>query len=701
MDNLVLRKLLTTTSLLAMVATLAGCSGEVKRFGTPGTGYTSNQKEIFTSSVRSQPAVAPVYQPMPAAVEPVQVSSVQTTPVYQDPGYSAAPRYSAPETVPVVAQTSAPVTLTTSSVNRSSSRVPVQSYAMPEALPSNVQASGAPVYVDVPVRAAPDLYAASAPVDASVLNRPPVVISRFDSLPRTAPKQKAQVAYNRPSYVTVPSAVSVPVSSQVDVPRVNEQPSRFSIARLFSLPKTAPKSKGVDYTSTASIVPPSPIPTQGQYQGSYASQPQVQQPTARVAQTGARTSGQWTSVGGTMVTVDQGEDLQTLSRRYGVPAKAIAEVNGLADQSFVAPGQSVLIPVFHQSGYQNFANSQTPVNQAAQPMQLASISDQSVSLPFVMRVPRGNPLRMRGQSAYGQQIVKLQQQANSQNRHMVNPGETLGGIASRYGVSVSQLAQANNMSVNAPLRMGQRLHIPQKSSYAVAQNVGIDYTNTGSINSSASGVSGNAVPSYQSPAIAAMPKVKPRWVKEIAQTASANRSQSALARVPEKKAQKVASLSDAVGLPDENVAAQPASVQATPVVSVSSNSTNSADDTKFRWPVRGRIISSFGRDSSGVRNQGINLSVPIGANVRVAESGTVIYAGDDLKMYGNFIMVRHPNGWVTAYAHNEKLLVTKGQQVRRGQIIAQSGASGNVTSPQLHFELRIKGDPVDPVPYLI
>ncbi len=694
MDYSVLRKLLSTTSLLTVAATLAACSGGVERFGTPGSGFTSNQNEIFTNSVSSQPLPAAVNQPMPAAVSSSQVAATRSMPVYTDPSYQAqTPVYRQPVYNEPTGGAQSPVSLTTGSINRPTNTYSAQTYSMPSA-PSSSQGSSQTVYVDVPVRNNASTYTSRPSADQAVLNGPPVVVSRFDSLPHDAPRTKMDVAsapvYGSSSYGSQRMPVSVPVAAQSQVQETSE-PSRFSIARLFSLPKNAPKSKGVDYTSTASITPPNPIPGGTQYSGSYSTQSVSAQPTAASTVGVARTSGQWTSVGGTMITVERGEDLQSLSRRYGVPSKAIADVNGLVDQGFVAPGQKVLIPVFQQPNYQNYASNQPSAPQVnAAPMQVASISPDVATMPFVMRVPKGNPLRLRGQSAYGQQMVKLQQNANAENRHMVTPGETLGGIASRYQVSPRALAQANGMAVDAPLRMGQRLHIPRAN-----QSAGIDYTATGSINNNAAGVYSNdtaAAPAYA--AISAVPKAKPRWVKEMASSATPSRRQ------------QVASVDNAVGLPTEvstpAVAPAPAPVNAAPVASVSSNANPVLDDdSKFRWPVRGRIISGFGANNGGARNEGINLSVPMGSSIRVAESGTVIYAGDELKMYGNFILVRHPNGWVTAYAHNEKILVSKGQHVRRGQIIAEAGSSGNVTSPQLHFELRIKGDPVDPVPYLI
>lgn len=117
----------------------------------------------------------------------------------------------------------------------------------------------------------------------------------------------------------------------------------------------------------------------------------------------------------------------------------------------------------------------------------------------------------------------------------------------------------------------------------------------------------------------------------------------------------------------------------------------------FRWPARGRVIAGYNGKGG---NEGINIAVPEGTPVKAAEGGVVAYAGSELKGYGNLVLIRHPNGYVSAYAHNGELNVKRGDQVKRGQVVAKSGQSGNVNSPQLHFELRKGSTPVDPVPYL-
>jgi murein DD-endopeptidase MepM/ murein hydrolase activator NlpD len=120
----------------------------------------------------------------------------------------------------------------------------------------------------------------------------------------------------------------------------------------------------------------------------------------------------------------------------------------------------------------------------------------------------------------------------------------------------------------------------------------------------------------------------------------------------------------------------------------------------FRWPVRGRVITGFGSKPNGAQNDGINLAVPEGTPIKAADDGVVAYAGNELKGYGNLVLIRHSNGFVSAYAHASEIMVKRGDSIKRGQVIAHAGQTGNVTSPQLHFEIRKGSTPVDPTQYL-
>jgi murein DD-endopeptidase MepM/ murein hydrolase activator NlpD len=121
---------------------------------------------------------------------------------------------------------------------------------------------------------------------------------------------------------------------------------------------------------------------------------------------------------------------------------------------------------------------------------------------------------------------------------------------------------------------------------------------------------------------------------------------------------------------------------------------------RFNWPVRGRLLSIYGAKGQGLHNDGINIIAPRGTAVRAAGSGVVVYAGNELRGFGNLILIKHSGGWVTAYAHTETLLVKRRDKVNKGQIIAKVGTSGNVVRPQLHFEVRKGKRAIDPLRHL-
>ena len=120
----------------------------------------------------------------------------------------------------------------------------------------------------------------------------------------------------------------------------------------------------------------------------------------------------------------------------------------------------------------------------------------------------------------------------------------------------------------------------------------------------------------------------------------------------------------------------------------------------YMWPVKGKIISKFGLLAKGLRNDGINISADIGNPVLAIESGKIVYAGNEIQAFGNLILIKHYNDKTSAYAHLDKINVKKGESVNKGQIIALVGNSGKVSIPQLHFEIRDKNGPLDPLKYL-
>ncbi|HEX4270173.1 MAG TPA: M23 family metallopeptidase [Rhizomicrobium sp.] len=125
-----------------------------------------------------------------------------------------------------------------------------------------------------------------------------------------------------------------------------------------------------------------------------------------------------------------------------------------------------------------------------------------------------------------------------------------------------------------------------------------------------------------------------------------------------------------------------------------------ADAPAFGWPVSGRVISDFGTTANGGKNDGINIAAAMDTPIHASASGTVTYAGDELKNYGNLVLIKHSGGFTTAYAHADRLVVSRGDFVAKGQVIGYAGQSGDVSAPQLHFEIRDQTTPVNPRSYL-
>jgi len=140
---------------------------------------------------------------------------------------------------------------------------------------------------------------------------------------------------------------------------------------------------------------------------------------------------------------------------------------------------------------------------------------------------------------------------------------------------------------------------------------------------------------------------------------------------------------------------------ATPAQKPTVDATKGTEATpRFRWPVRGQVIAGFGAKPDGVRNDGINVAVPENTPIKAADDGVVVYAGNELKGFGNLVLVRHADDYITAYAHAKELKVKRGDQIKGGEVIGISGQTGNVDAPQVHFEIRKGSTPVNPMQFL-
>ena len=240
-------------------------------------------------------------------------------------------------------------------------------------------------------------------------------------------------------------------------------------------------------------------------------------------------------------------------------------------------------------------------------------------------------------------------------------GETIATLASRYGVPEDAIRGANGLTAKAKPPHGAKLIIP-----VFVADGGLTAAKTKPEATKAAALVTTA-PTVVDPALKANGK----------KADAAKAAPAAQAAAPAK----VASL--------DSTAPAVAPVETTKPVA----------EAGFRWPARGRVILGFG-DKNGVKSTGINISLPQGTPIKAAEAGVVAYAGSEVKGFGNLVMIRHSDGWVSVYGNASEIKVKRGDEIKRGQVIALSGQSGDVSAPQLHFELRKGSVPVDPVEHL-
>ena len=273
----------------------------------------------------------------------------------------------------------------------------------------------------------------------------------------------------------------------------------------------------------------------------------------------------------------------------------------------------------------------------------------------------------------------------------VQRGQTLSGIAQTYHVPMRVLAEANSLSPPYRIQAGRSLMIP------------------------AAGYSPIPIPA----APTSIAPIAPARPEDASQPASALQSSTvpggpesvavdrAVQAPPEKSSVAAVPLTapPALTIPpggEIHAPPKPAPTAPAPEPSTSSATPGAPAHTAgaFLWPVRGRVLATYGSRTDGTHNDGINIGAPKGAAVQAVDAGVVAYTGNELRSYGNLILVKHGNGWISAYAHCDLVLVKRGEKVARGQVIARVGSSGNVSEPQLHFELRRGNHPVDPREFL-
>ncbi len=287
----------------------------------------------------------------------------------------------------------------------------------------------------------------------------------------------------------------------------------------------------------------------------------------------------------------------------------------------------------------------------------AIINANNIAPPYVLRVG---------------QTLTLPRQAF----HQVAVGDSVASIARAYGVSSQELVRLNEIESPYVIYVGQPVLLPTTTA---GQSVATNAAVVGSLprppaSPQAGGTQASGAPGGGSSVTSVSPNVPgaPPGNDGLIQVAPGQ---------PSAAPQEVASLPAPAATPAAEA----------PIV---------APASAFIWPVQGNVISGYGPKAGGLYNEGINIAVPQGTPVRASQDGEVVYVGNELRGYGNLLLLRHPNGWVTAYAHNESLLVQRGDKVRRGQAIARAGSTGSVDRPQVHFEMRQGTRSVDPMRYL-
>lgn len=412
-----------------------------------------------------------------------------------------------------------------------------------------------------------------------------------------------------------------------------------------------------DSSSQAVQQKPLPAPSQpganaGADGQAAAGRPMSQDATPRNAapqNTGPQDRAAAGNAGGTSVAVQQGETVYGLSRRFGVPVATILQANGLASAADLQAGSTIRIPGAEQGeGERRVAAAPqaagTASNDGPQPQ---PEPEQNQAVMRENPKPRSRPEQAPDSASAAGTDSGAGEAEASRGGYTVASGDTLYGIARKTGTSVAGLKAANGLS-DGHLQVGQKLVLP-----------------------SGDGASGQQ---------------RTAATESTATQASTEDKNQAGQQAPvvEASAETEAEQTQVAAVASDSEAAAP----------------NSTGIGKLRWPARGRIVSAFGSDNGGTRNDGIDIAVPAGTPIKAAENGVVIYSGDGLKEFGNTILVRHDDGMVTVYGHASALSVKRGDKVRRGQEVALSGMSGNADRPKLHFEVRKDATPVDPSGYL-
>lgn len=281
-------------------------------------------------------------------------------------------------------------------------------------------------------------------------------------------------------------------------------------------------------------------------------------------------------------------------------------------------------------------------------------------------------------------------------RHRIVGGENLYAISRAYNVDMTELVHFNRLSAPYSLVIGDQLRIPLKGGQVASGTGSGSSVDRAGVQMASLGGKGLMPLKQSGPVSASLPRPN---------------SAPAPTSLPLERAMPVVNEQPKPALPAKTAKLTPPQAAKVPASGQSLIPTprKRLYDTDepprrskgpFIWPAKGPLVSGYGVKKSGFRNDGVNIRLKAGTPVRAAENGVVSYVGNEMRSFGNLLLISHSGGYVTAYGHTEKLLVQKGERVRKGDIVAYAGASGNVSSPQLHFEIRKKGKAVNPLTLL-
>lgn len=404
-------------------------------------------------------------------------------------------------------------------------------------------------------------------------------------------------------------------------------------------------------TRMAALPPPRDQATDSKY--SYRREPELREPQ-RAAPSYAPTSQRSAPVSNTMpasgatIEVQQGDTLTGIAKQHRVSVAELMSVNNL-QSPVVRPGQRLALPAGKRVVTQRIPVTTQP-----------------------LRAERDAVVEERPRQMPAPATAAATGSSDWQGTHTIASGESLYGIARKHNVKVSELQEVNGIASVTRIRPGTVIKVPGNGA-AASKTIAAAPSRTETASGGATAQLGGSSPLT----------IKPRII---------NGDTSGEPAEPKRLASLGPTSKTVTDATDAQAKGESAALAETPKITGGSG--------KFRWPVKGKVIAGFGARPDKSHNDGVDISVPQGTEVMAAEGGVVAYAGNELKGYGNLILIRHDGGWVSAYGNNDELLVRRGDKIKRGQTIAKAGNTGAVDRPQLHFELRQDSKPVDPMPHM-